>query len=292
MRITFMGTPSFAVPTLQALIDSPDHEVVAVYSQPPRPAGRGHHETPSPVHLLAAQHQIPVFTPSSLKAADVQEAFAEHKADVAVVAAYGLLLPPAILDAYPHGCLNLHPSDLPRWRGAAPIQRTLMAGDTHTAMCIMQMNAGLDTGDVLLRQPVRLSATINAGELHDKMAELGAECLLKVLEMHGRLEPQKQPESGVTYAQKITKEESLIDWSRTAPDILNHIRGLSPSPAAQCNAAGENIKIFGAEITSDASGPLVFCCGDGQHLRLTDLQRPNKKRMKAEEALRGWDIGA
>ena len=288
MRITFMGTPEFAVPTLQALIDSPDHEVVAVYSQPPRPAGRGHHETPSPTHQLALKTGIPVFTPTSLKSPEAQEQFAAHQADLAVVAAYGLLLPQPILDAYPLGCINIHPSDLPRWRGAAPIQRTIMAGDTHSAMCIMQMDAGLDTGDVLLRQPVRVPATTTAGELHDKMAALGAECLLKTLEMHGRLQPYKQSAEGVTYAHKITKDEALIDWTRPAPEILHHIRGMNPYPAAQTDIAGERIKIFAAELSTAPHAPLTFACGDGQHLRLTELQRPGKKRMSAEDALRGW----
>lgn len=288
MRITFMGTPEFAVPTLQALIDSPDHDVVAVYSQPPRPSGRGMRETPSPVHQLAEKHSIPVFTPTSLKSPETQAIFTAHMADIAVVAAYGLLLPQAILDAYPHGCLNIHPSDLPRWRGAAPIQRTIMAGDTLSAMCIMQMNAGLDTGDVLLRQPVRVNDDMTAGELHDKMAALGAECLLKTLELHGRLEPVVQSEDGITYAHKISKDEAMIDWSRSSTDILNHIRGLNPYPAAQCEVAGEIVKVFAAEITS-AAAPLSFMCGDGKHLRITELQRAGKKRMSAEDALRGWN---
>lgn len=283
-----MGTPDFAVPTLQALIDSPDHEVVAVYSQPPRPSGRGMRETPSPIHQLAQKYAIPVFTPTSLKLPDIQAQFTSHGADVAVVAAYGLLLPQAILDAYPHGCLNIHPSDLPRWRGAAPIARTIMAGDRLSAMCIMQMNAGLDTGDVLLRQPVRVNDGMNAGEFHDKMAALGAECLLKTLELHGRLEPQKQSEDGITYAHKITKDEAMIDWSRPAQEILNHIRGLNPYPAAQCEIAGEIIKVFAAEIVPDAAA-LSFTCGDSKHLRITELQRSGKKRMSADDALRGWN---
>lgn len=289
MRITFMGTPDFALPTLQALIDAADHEVVAVYSQPPRPSGRGMRETPSPIHQLAQKHSIPVFTPASLKSLEIQAQFASHASDLAVVAAYGLLLPQAILDAYPHGCLNIHPSDLPRWRGAAPIQRTIMAGDTMSAMCIMQMNAGLDTGDVLLRQPVRVNDGMNAGEFHDKMATLGAECLLKTLELHGRLEAVVQSEDGITYAHKISKDEAMIDWSQSSVQILNHIRGLNPYPAAQCIVAGEIIKVFAAEIASGAA-PLTFTCGDGQYIRITQLQRAGKKRMGVDDALRGWPL--
>lgn len=291
MRIIFMGTPEFAVPTLQALIDTPEHSVVAVYSQPPRPAGRGHHETPSPVHQLAQQHGIAVFTPATLKGPAEQQQFASLGADVAVVAAYGLLLPKPILEACPFGCLNLHPSDLPRWRGAAPIQRTIMAGDTHSAMCIMQMNEGLDTGDVLLRQPVYVPTDTTAGQLHDKMAALGAECLLKTLEMHGRLEPQPQPDHGVTYAKKISKDEALIDWQRPAAEILCHIRGLNPYPAAQCDIAGERVKIFEA-VMDDTPSPLSFVCGDGKKLCITELQRPNKKRMSTQDALRGWNLAS
>lgn len=296
MKLTFMGTPAFAVPTLQALIDSPDHEVVAVYSQPPRPAGRGHKETPSPVHALAEKHGIPVHTPTSLKDATIQAQFRCHNADAAIVAAYGLLLPQAILDAPKHGCLNVHPSDLPRWRGAAPLHRTIMAGDTRTAMCIMQMDAGLDTGDVLLRQPVAVPPDMTTGELHDMMAALGAECVLKTLHLLGALEPEKQQDAQATYAAKISKDEAVIDWSRPAEALYNHIRGLNPYPAAVTQMNGEVVKIYRAEIREDSGEPgtvldshLTIACGIGA-LRLLELQRPGKSRMDAESFLRGFPV--
>ncbi len=288
MRVVFMGTPDFAVPTLQALIDAPEHEVVAVYSQPPRPSGRGHKVTPSPVHQLADSHGIAVHTPKSLKDEVLQAQFRCHGADIAVVAAYGLLLPEAILRAYPKGCINVHPSDLPRWRGAAPIQRSIMAGDQSTAMCIMQMNAGLDTGDILLHEPYPLPASITAGELHDIMAHMGAECILRVLKDYDGITPTPQ-QGEPTYAQKILKDDAIIDWSRPADEILNQIRGLNPYPAARAEIAAEMVKVFHAEMT-DANTPLSFICGDGKRLTITELQRAGKKRMSAAEALRGWDI--
>lgn len=301
-----MGTPDFAVPTLQALIDSP-HEVTAVYSQPPRPSGRGHKQTPSPVHALADAHNIPVYTPAGLKDEATQAQFRAHGAEAAIVAAYGLILPPAILAACPRGCLNVHPSDLPRWRGAAPIQRTIMAGDSHSALCIMQMDEGLDTGPVLLRQPVRVPAEMTAGELHDKMAALGAECVLKVLALADRLEPEPQAGQGVTYAPKITKAEARIDWSQPAHTIYHQIRGLNPYPAAVTQINGETVKIYKAEmVASPPPGPfpmgetatagtvlddcLTIACGEGTALRLLELQRPGKARMEAAAFLRGFTV--
>ncbi len=310
-----MGTPDFAVPTLQALLDSA-HTVAAVYSQPPRPAGRGHRETPSPVHALADAHGIPVYTPAGLKDEATQAQFRAHGAEAAIVAAYGLILPPAILAACSRGCLNVHPSDLPRWRGAAPIQRTIMAGDGYSALCIMQMDDGLDTGPVLLRQPVAVPSDMTAGQLHDKMAALGAECLLKTLELADRLEPQPQSEQGVTYAPKITKEAAKIDWNQPAEAIYNHIRGLNPYPAAMTELNGDIIKIFKAEIAAylhpthwqspnpsqkgsgEAQKPpgtvlddhLTVSCGNNTALRLLELQRPGKARMDAEAFLRGFAV--
>lgn len=297
MRLIFMGTPAFAVPTLQALIDSP-HEVVAVYSQPPRPAGRGQKLTPSPTHQLAERHGIPVHTPVSLKSPEAQEAFRAHGADAAIVAAYGLLLPKAILEACPHGCINIHPSDLPRWRGAAPIQRTVMAGDKHTAICIMQMDEGLDTGAVLLREPYALPEGITAGELRDMMATQSPPLLLKALEQigAGTASPVQQSEDGITYARKIEKEEARIDWSKPARELRYHIHGLSPSPGAFFELAGERWKILRTELAEGNGTPgttlddtLTVACGESA-LRITIAQRPGKAAMAAEDILRGMPV--
>lgn len=297
MKLIFMGTPDFAVPCLQALIDSKDHEVVAVYSQPPRPAGRGHKLSPSPVHQCAEQAGIPVYTPASLKDEQAQASFAGHGSEAAIVAAYGLILPQAILDACPKGCLNIHPSDLPRWRGAAPIQHTILAGDESTSMCIMQMDAGLDTGDVLWREPVAIPEGVTAGELHDLMAQLGAKCLLKVLEQFEQLTPQPQ-QGEPLYAHKITKEDARIDWQQSAQAIVQQIRAMNPYPGAHTQLHGQTIKIFDALISNLSSQAepgtvldeqLTIACGD-RALHVTALQRPGKPRMAAEDALRGWAV--
>ncbi|MFZ4125622.1 MAG: methionyl-tRNA formyltransferase [Rickettsiales bacterium] len=298
-RVVFMGTPQFAVPTLQSLIAS-EHQVIAVYSQPPRPAGRGQKVTKSPIHLLAEQYSIPVFTPTSLKSPEAQAEFAAVGADVAVVAAYGLLLPQAILDAPKHGCINIHPSALPRWRGAAPIQRTIMAGDTTTDCCIMQMEAGLDTGPVLAREAFAIPEHFNAGDLHDAMAQMGARMTLEVLNALQSLTPTPQSEDSVTYAQKITKEDQKIDWSQSAQNILNQIRGLCPSPAATTIIHDEVIKLFSAKVepysgTTKPTGTvlddaLLVQCGAGTALRILELQRPNKARMQASDALKSLII--
>lgn len=300
MKLVFMGTPDFAVPALQALIDS-EHEIVAVYSQPPRPAGRGHKQRPSPVHKLAEKQAIPVYTPASLKSEDVQGQFRQHQADIAVVAAYGLLLPPAILEAYPYGCINLHPSALPRWRGAAPIQHTIMAGDTETAMCIMQMDVGLDTGDILLQEQVIIEDTMTAGQLHDLMAGLGATMALQTLEglEQGAIIPTPQSENLVTYAKKINKAERMINWNQPAQKIRNLIRGLNPYPGACMIYNGEMIRILEAELCKnsvDASPgtvinqELMIACDDQQIIALKQLQRPGKKPLAREEFLRGFSI--
>ncbi len=300
MRVIFMGTPAFAVPALQALIDS-KHEVVAVYSQPPRPAGRGMQLTPSPIQQLAESRDIPVFTPVSLRDADQQEAFAAHGADIAVVAAYGLLLPQAILDAPKHGCINIHPSDLPRWRGAAPIQRTLMAGDVATACCIIQLELGLDTGPIYLRETYSIPPEMDAGGLHDVMAAIGARQVLTVLESIASIRPVAQSSDGITYAAKITKADRELDWSRPAQELLNQIRGLSPAPAATTTLAGEVIKLFAGGIahgdTSKAAGmaldnQLLINAGEGTALRLTELQRAGKSRQNAGQFLQGFPIAA
>jgi methionyl-tRNA formyltransferase len=303
LRVIFMGTPQFAVPALAALIAS-SHEVVAVYSQPPRPAGRGMKLTPSPVHLLAERHGIPVFTPERLKSPEVLETFANHQADIAVVAAYGLLLPQAILDAPRLGCINIHPSDLPRWRGAAPIQRTLMAGDTETACCIIQLELGLDTGPIHLREPFTIPADMDAAGLHDAMAAIGARQVISVLENLSSAAPTSpiaQASEGITYAEKISKADRELDWSQPALTLLNQIRGLSPSPAACTQLNGEIIKIFKANIeqgdTSKPAGVMLdselrINAGDGHALRLSELQRPGKSRQNAQQFLQGFPVAA
>lgn len=295
MRVIFMGTPDFAVPTLRALHQQ-GHEMVAVYSQPPRPAGRGQKETSSPVQAYAEANGLPVFTPVSLKHENLPDA------DVAVVAAYGLLLPKHILQAPRHGCLNVHPSLLPRWRGAAPIQRTIMAGDTETAMCIMQMDEGLDTGDILLCEPYAIPPGTDAGQLHDTMAETGARLMLEALSQleRGTLAPRRQSTEGVTYASKIKKEEARISWELPAREILHKILGLSPFPGATFRLGEEIIKVFAAvEAPGTDAAPgtllddrLTIACGSGTALRLLEVQRPGKKRMMAEEMLRGTPVPA
>ncbi len=298
-----MGTPAFALPALQALVES-SHEVVAVYSQPPRAKGRGLKETPSPVHQFAEERGLPVHTPVSLKSPETQAAFAAHKADVAVVAAYGLLLPQPILDAYPLGCINVHPSLLPRWRGAAPIQRTVMAGDKETGITIMQMNKGLDTGDILLVSPRYRVEDDTAGELHTALAERSGPIILEALEglKNRTIKPRKQPEDGVTYAKKITKDDCRIDWHEPAATINNKIRGLHPRPGAFFLYKGEAIKILEAQYADTPSafthyppGTIlddqgnVIVCGNGILFPIT-VQRPGKKPMSFEDMLRGHHI--
>lgn len=292
-----MGTPDFAVPTLAALQQS-SHKIVAVYTQPPRPSGRGQKETPSPVHQFALENNLPVYTPTTLKSTEEQSKFAAHKADIAVVVAYGLLLPKPILEAYPHGCINVHPSLLPRWRGAAPIQRTIMAGDKKTAIMIMKMDEGLDTGDILLSKNVDIPEGTTAGNLHDALARDAAPLILKVLNEIDTIKPQKQSEIGVTYAKKITRENCLIDWKKPAEEIYQQILGLSPSPGAYFIYNNEIIKIFDATVektkATTNSGTIIddklgIACGENI-LRPTVLQRPNKKRMTADELLRGFTI--
>lgn len=300
LRVVFMGTPHFAVPALQALIAS-SHQVVGVYTQPPRPAGRGQKLTPSPIHQLAEQHAIPVFTPTSLKSPEEQQTLAALKANIGVVAAYGMLLPQAILDTPTFGCINIHPSALPRWRGAAPIQRSIMAGDRTTDCCIMQMDAGLDTGAVLAREPMPLDDTIDAGILHQAMATLGADMTLAVINAFAAGAPplaQPQAADGATYAKKLTKDDQRIDWAKPAHEILNQIRGLSPAPAATTDYQGELLKIFSARVESGATTPagrvlddaLLVQCGDGKALRILELQRPGKTRMAAAEVLKSLPI--
>jgi len=294
MRIIFMGSPDFAVPTLDALVEA-GHEVIAAYTQPPRPAGRGKGERPTPVEERAEELGIEVRCPKSLRGAEEQEAFAALDADVAVVAAYGLILPQPILDAPLLGCLNVHASLLPRWRGAAPVQRAIMAGDEATGVTIMAMEAGLDTGPMLFKRAVEIEDK-NAAQLTDELAKLGAAMMVEVLADLPRYEPIPQPEVGVTYAAKISKEEARINWSRPAAELVRHIQGLAPFPGAWFETNGERIKLLAAENARGVAMPgeviddrLTIACGSGA-LRPTLLQRAGKGAMSAEELLRGFPI--
>jgi methionyl-tRNA formyltransferase len=291
MRVVFMGTPDFSVPVLDALVEA-GHEIACVYCQPPRPAGRGKKPRPTPVHARAEALGLPVRHPVSLKGAQAQAEFADLKADVAVVVAYGLILPQPVLDAPRHGCLNIHASLLPRWRGAAPIHRAIMAGDAETGICIMQMEAGLDTGPVLMREATPIGAEETTGELHDRLALMGAQLICRALERLDSLTPDPQPEEGVTYAAKIDKAEARIDWTRPAAEIDRHIRGLSPFPGAWCEMAGERIKLLRCRLAEGQGAPgqilegLTVACGEGA-IEITEAQRQGKRPMPAEDFLRG-----
>ncbi|GLQ05435.1 methionyl-tRNA formyltransferase [Sneathiella chinensis] len=298
LRLAFMGTPDFSCSVLKALLASP-HEVVCVYSQPPRRAGRGKALRPTPVHQMAEDAGIEVRTPVSLKPADVQAEFAALDLDVAVVVAYGLILPKAVLDAPKYGCLNLHASLLPRWRGAAPIQRAIMAGDTETGVGIMQMAEGLDTGDVLAERRCPITPETTAGSLHDTLAALGADLMVETLGQLGSaaVKPVPQPEEGVTYAAKIDKAEAAIDWTRPAAELDCHIRGLSPFPGAYFEHDGTRIKVLQASPVAGKGTPgevlddsLTVACGDGA-LSLVSLQRAGKAPMSAKVLLNGYKIG-
>ena len=298
-----MGTPDFAVPVLAEILAA-GHEVVAVYSQPPRKAGRGLAEQPSPVHRFAEEHGIPVFTPVSLKGEEEQQAFASLDLDAAVVVAYGLLLPKPVLEAPEFGCLNLHASLLPRWRGAAPIQRAIMAGDATTGVQIQQMEAGLDTGPILLSELVPIKPDDTAASLHDRLMEAGALMWPRTLSAleRGSLEAVPQTDDGVTYAHKISSEEARIDWSRSAAELANHIRGLSPFPGAWFQLPGDKgpvrVKVLMAMAVEGAGEPgaalddtLTIACGEGA-VRLVKLQREGKGAMMAEDFLRGTTVPA
>ncbi|NNG05878.1 MAG: methionyl-tRNA formyltransferase [Inquilinus sp.] len=298
LRLAFMGTPDFAVPSLAALVDA-GHDIAAVYTQPPRPAGRGHRERRSAVHDAAAARELPVRTPKTLRDPAEQEAFAALGLDAAVVAAYGLILPQPILDAPRLGCLNVHASLLPRWRGAAPIQRAILAGDSETGITIMAMAAGLDTGPMLLARAVPIGPGTTAGALHDTLARLGAGLIVEALAglAAGRLEARPQPEAGVTYAAKITPEDGRIDW-RDAARVDRQARALTPGPGAWFEVAGERLKVHGLERVPAASGPagtvlddrLTVACAAGGAVRPTILQRPGRARMPADTLLRGFPI--
>jgi methionyl-tRNA formyltransferase len=298
LRIVFMGTPDFSVPMLAEIIGA-GHEVVAAYSQPPRPAGRGNQERKSPVQVYAEAAGVPVHTPKSLRNPEAQAIFSNHKADVAVVVAYGLILPKAVLDTPTYGCLNMHASSLPRWRGAAPIQRAIMAGDTSTACMVMQMDVGLDTGPVCLSEQVPIAPDMTAGQLHDALSTRGASLMVRALAAleRGSLKSTPQPNEGITYAAKIDKAEAHIDFTKPAADVHNHIRALSPFPGAWFEVNGERIKVLrtAVEPMVSAAAPgtvvragddLVVACGNGA-VSLLELQRAGKKPMRAQDLLRG-----
>lgn len=298
MRIVFMGTPEFSVPVLEALVAA-GHEIAAVYCQPPRPAGRGKKDRPTPVHARALELGLEVRHPVSLKGAEAQAEFAALRADVAVVVAYGLILPQAILDAPVHGCLNIHASLLPRWRGAAPIHRAIMAGDLETGVCIMQMEAGLDTGPVLLREAVAIGDEETTAQLHDRLSGLGAALIVRALAGLDQLVPEAQPELGVCYAHKIDKAEAAVDWAAPAVEVDRKIRGLSPFPGAWIEVDGVRVKLLGSCLAEGAGGPgevlddgLVVACGSGA-VRLLRLQRAGKGAQDTQEFLRGmpWPKG-
>jgi methionyl-tRNA formyltransferase len=293
VKVIFMGTPDFSVPALRAI--AAQHEVVAVYSQPPRPAGRGKKDRPSPVQSAAEEMGLPVRHPTKLRDEAEIRAFAGLGADVAVVVAYGLILPEAILEAPRRGCLNIHASLLPRWRGAAPIHRAIMAGDTETGVCIMQMDEGLDTGPVLLRQATDIGATETTADLHDRLSDMGARLILQALARLADLKPVEQPTEGVTYAQKIDKAEARIDWSRSAAEVDRLIRGLSPFPGAWTEVAGERLKLLRSRVEEGSAAPgtilrgLTIACGKDA-VDITEAQREGRKPMGAADLLKGWAL--
>jgi len=294
MKVVFMGTPDFSVPVLEVLVEA-GHEVLCVYCQPPRPAGRGKKDRPSPVQAKAEELGLPVRFPKSLKGDAEQAEFAALGADIAVVVAYGLILPQAVLDAPAKGCLNIHASLLPRWRGAAPIHRAIMAGDKETGVCIMQMEAGLDTGPVLLRKAVEIGAEETTAELHDRLSALGAAAIVEALANLDGLEPVLQPEEGVTYAKKIDKAEARVDWAKPAVEVDRLIRGLSPFPGAWCDVDGERLKLLRSRLVEgdgaagQVLGGLRIACGDGA-VEILQAQRQGKRPMEAEELLRGFEL--
>lgn len=300
LRVIFMGTPDFAVPTLAA-ISGAGHEVAAVYTQPPRAAGRGQKQRQSPVQVFAEAEQIPVVTTPSLRSTRAQQDFATLEAEVAVVVAYGLILPKPVLDAPKHGCLNLHASLLPRWRGAAPIQRAVMAGDTRSGVMVMRMDEGLDTGPVCLAEDVPIAPDMTAGDLHDALAPLGADLVARALAALERGSLECRPQSGeATYARKILKEETRINWELPARDVHNHARGLSPFPGAwfelQTARGRERVKMLRTTVARGSGPPgkvlsadLTVACGEGA-VRLLQVQRAGRRPMSAEEFSRGVSV--
>ena len=300
MRLIFMGSPAFSVPLLEALVAA-GHEIVAVYTQPPRPAGRGKKQRPCPVHARALALTLDVRHPASLKEAEEQAAFSELRADAAVVVAYGLLLPQELLDAPAHGCLNIHASLLPRWRGAAPIHRAIMAGDRETGICIMQMEAGLDTGPVLYQETISIAPDETTAALHERLSDLGARSIVQSLRDLSQLQARPQSSVGICYAQKIDKSEAQIDWSLPAEVLDRQIRGLSPFPGAWAMLRGERVKFLGSALISceqplASAGTVLdddlgIACGSGA-LRITRLQRAGKSAQSSADFLRGTPVFA
>jgi methionyl-tRNA formyltransferase len=303
LRLIFMGTPDFAVPTLLELV-AHGHEIAAVYTRVAKPAGRGMKLQPTPVEREARRLGIPVLTPSTLKTPEAQAEFRAHDAEAAVVVAYGMILPQAILDTPKLGCFNLHASLLPRWRGAAPINRAIMAGDSETGVMVMKMDAGLDTGDVAMAERLAVTDAMTAADLHDALAPLGADLMVRAMGAleRGKLQLTRQSDQGVTYAAKIEKTEARIDWNKPAREVLRHIHGLSPFPGAWCELAidGEpaRVKILRCEVAKGSGAPgellddrLAVGCKEGA-IRILELQRAGKGVMKAEEFLRGTALKA
>ena len=295
MRILFMGTPEFSVSVLDALIDA-GHEIVAVFCQPPRPAGRGKKDRPTPVHARALERGLTVHHPMSLRTDESKALIASIDADVGVVVAYGLILPQYVLDTPKHGCLNIHASLLPRWRGAAPIHRAIMAGDKQTGVCIMQMDAGLDTGPVLMERALEIGAEETTAQLHDRLAALGSTAIVDTLADLTTLTATPQPEADVTYAEKIDKAESRIDWSAPAAEVDRKIRGLSPFPGAWTEIDGQRVKLLASRL-AEGAGPagtllddiLTVACGEGA-VQLLRLQRAGKGAQDADIFLRGFPL--
>ncbi len=301
LRLIFMGTPDFAVPTLLELV-SHGHEIAAVYTRAARPAGRGMKLQPSPVEQEARRLGIPVHAPPTLKTAEALAEFRAHEADAAVVVAYGLILPQPILDAPKLGCFNLHASLLPRWRGAAPINRAIMAGDAETGVMVMKLDAGLDTGDVAMAERIAITDAMTAGDLHDALARLGADLMVRATAAleRGMLRLTKQSEEGVTYAAKIEKADAKIDWNKPTRAVLRHIHGLSPFPGAWCEMAIDGgqvrVKILRCALANGSGAPgellddhLTVACRQGA-IRILELQRAGKAPMKADEFLRGTPL--
>jgi methionyl-tRNA formyltransferase len=301
LKLIFMGTPDFAVPTLKALV-AHGHEIVAVYTRTAKPAGRGMQLQPTPVEVEARRLGIPVLSPTTLKTPEAAAEFRAHDADAAVVVAYGMILPQVILDTPKLGSFNLHASLLPRWRGAAPINRAIMAGDTESGVMVMKMDAGLDTGDVAMAERMGVTDAMTAADLHDALAPLGGDLMIRAMGAleRGKLQLTRQSEAGVTYAAKIDKAEARIDWNKPAREVLRHIHGLSPFPGAWCEMRIEGalarVKILRCELIDRSGAPgevlddrLAVACQQGA-IRILELQRAGRQPMKAEEFLRGTPL--
>ena len=294
MRVAFMGTPEFSVPALSALIEA-GHEIACVYSQPPRPAGRGHKRRLSPIQELAESLDLDARQPSSLGEKTVQAEFLSLNADVAVVVAYGLILPKPILSAPRLGCLNIHASLLPRWRGAAPIQRAILAGESETGITIMQIDDGLDTGPILAVERVPITKKTTASNLHDELANIGARLIVEVLS-DDLPSPVSQPEEGVTYAQKLDRAEGRIDWTRTSSEIDRRVRALNPWPGVWCELNSERLQILSVKPVNGSgvpgtviAEPLIVACGEGA-LQIDQVQRAGRSKMPTADFVRGYPV--